>query len=92
MKTMVSSAGCFCKKCEELASNSKSTAIKVQFSKQFQELVLDVISRTAFGSSYRMGQELFHGNSFRPFMWQLSSCIHWVSSKSIYIARVMIYI
>jgi hypothetical protein len=66
-------------KCEESVSNSNN--------KQFQELV-----RTAFGITYRMGHKLLHRNNFMPFMWHLSSCIQWDSSKSIHIARVMSYI
>lgn len=59
-KTMVSCAECLIKEWEDQASNSKSREIEVEFSKQFQELTADVISRTAFGSSYREGKEVFH--------------------------------
>ena len=57
--TMVSCAECLIKKWEDQAANSKSRKIEVEFSKQFQELTADIISRTAFGSSYRQGKEGF---------------------------------
>uniref|UniRef100_A0ACD5YKP6 Uncharacterized protein n=1 Tax=Avena sativa TaxID=4498 RepID=A0ACD5YKP6_AVESA len=59
-KTMVSCAECLIKKWEDQATNSKSSAIEIEFSKQFQELTADVICRTAFGSSYKEGEEVFH--------------------------------
>lgn len=57
--TMVSCAECLMKEWEHQASNSKSREIEVEFSKQFQELTADVISRTAFGSSCKEGKEVF---------------------------------
>ncbi|KAM0875242.1 hypothetical protein ACQ4PT_036931 [Festuca glaucescens] len=58
-RTMVSCAECLIKKWEDQAANSKSGEIEIEFSKQFQELTADVISRTAFGSSYKEGEEVF---------------------------------
>ncbi|CAL4931204.1 unnamed protein product [Urochloa decumbens] len=58
--TMVSCADRLIKECEELASNNKSREVEVEFSKHFQELTAEVISRTAFGSSYKEGKEVFH--------------------------------
>ncbi|CAM0873380.1 unnamed protein product [Alopecurus aequalis] len=57
--TMVSCAECLIKKWKYETANSKSREIEVDLSKQFQELTADVISRTAFGSSYREGKEAF---------------------------------
>ncbi|WVZ57066.1 hypothetical protein U9M48_007503 [Paspalum notatum var. saurae] len=46
---------------EELASSSSGTGqVEVEFSRQFQDLTADVISHTAFGSSYKEGKEVFH--------------------------------
>ncbi|KAM0884344.1 hypothetical protein ACQ4PT_031054 [Festuca glaucescens] len=59
-RTMVSCAECLIKKWEDQAANNKIREIEVEFSKQFQELTADVISRTAFGSSYKEGKEVFH--------------------------------
>ncbi|KAJ1296979.1 hypothetical protein BS78_01G343100 [Paspalum vaginatum] len=42
---------------EELASSSGAGQVEVEFSEQFQDLTADVISHTAFGSSYK---EVFH--------------------------------
>ncbi|CAN6294951.1 unnamed protein product [Urochloa humidicola] len=58
--TMVSCADRLIKECQELASNNKSGEVEVEFSKHFQELTAEVISRTAFGSSYKEGKEVFH--------------------------------
>ncbi|KAL6593998.1 hypothetical protein ACP70R_048899 [Stipagrostis hirtigluma subsp. patula] len=58
--TMVSCAESLIKEWEHQASNSASKDVEVEFSKQFQELTADVISRTAFGSSYKEGREVFH--------------------------------
>jgi PHYB activation tagged suppressor 1 len=59
-RTMVSCAECLIKKWEDQAANNKNREIEVELSNQFQELTADVISRTAFGSSYREGKEVFH--------------------------------
>ncbi|KAL5217693.1 hypothetical protein ABZP36_018377 [Zizania latifolia] len=59
-KTMVSCAEGFIKEWQYQACNSKSIEIEVEFNKQFQELTADVISHTAFGSSYKEGKEVFH--------------------------------
>jgi PHYB activation tagged suppressor 1 len=56
---MVSCAECLIEKWEDQAANSKSGEIEIEFNKQFQELTADVISRTAFGSSYKEGKEVF---------------------------------
>ncbi|CAN6284596.1 unnamed protein product [Urochloa humidicola] len=58
--TMVSCADRLIKECQELASNNGSGEVEVEFSKHFQELTAEVISRTAFGSSYKEGKEVFH--------------------------------
>ncbi|CAL4914586.1 unnamed protein product [Urochloa decumbens] len=58
--TMVSCADRLIKDCEQLASNNKSGEVEVEFSKHFQELTAEVISRTAFGNSYKEGKEVFH--------------------------------
>lgn len=57
---MVSCAERLIKECEELASNNHSGGVEVDFSKHFQELTAEVISRAAFGSSYKEGKEFFH--------------------------------
>ena len=38
----------------------RSGRLEVEFSRHFQELTAEVISRTAFGSSYKEGKEVFH--------------------------------
>ncbi|KAK3147134.1 hypothetical protein QOZ80_3BG0278500 [Eleusine coracana subsp. coracana] len=58
--TMVSCVECLIKEWEDEASSHVGREIEVEFSKQFQELTADVISRTAFGSSYKEGKEVFH--------------------------------
>ena len=58
--TMVTCAERLIRECEELASTSKSGEVEVEFSRHFQELTAEVISRTAFGSSYKEGKEVFH--------------------------------
>ncbi|XP_003557875.1 cytochrome P450 709B2 [Brachypodium distachyon] len=58
--TMVSCAECLIKKWEDQATYSKSREIEVEFSKESQELTADVISCTAFGSSFMEGKEVFH--------------------------------
>lgn len=57
---MVSCAEPLIKEWERLASSNKSREVEVEFSKQFQDLTADVISHTAFGSSYKEGKEVFH--------------------------------
>lgn len=58
--TMVSCAERLIKEWEDQASSKVGTEIVVEVNKQFQELTADVISRTAFGSSYKEGKEVFH--------------------------------
>ncbi|XP_025794005.1 cytochrome P450 709B2-like isoform X2 [Panicum hallii] len=57
--TMVSCAERLIRECEELAATNKSGEVEVEFSRHFQELTAEVISRTAFGSSYKEGKEVF---------------------------------
>lgn len=58
--TVVSGAECLIKEWEDQASNNVGGDTEVEFSRQFQELTADVISRTAFGSSYKEGKQVFH--------------------------------
>jgi len=58
--TMVSCAEPLIKEWERLASGTESREVEVEFSKQFQDLTADIISHTAFGSSYKEGKEVFH--------------------------------
>lgn len=60
MTTMVSCAERLIKEWEELASNNENREVEVEFSRHFQDLTADVISHTAFGSSYKKGKEVFH--------------------------------
>lgn len=57
---MISCAEQLIKEWEQLVASNKNKEVEVEFSKHFQELTADVISRTAFGSSYREGKEVFH--------------------------------
>ncbi|KAL6878359.1 hypothetical protein ACP4OV_012529 [Aristida adscensionis] len=58
--TMVTCAKCLIKEWEDQVSNSERREAEVDVSKQFQELTAEVISRTAFGTSYKEGKEVFH--------------------------------
>ncbi|KAF6999897.1 hypothetical protein CFC21_015870 [Triticum aestivum] len=43
----------------QLASHGKKDCQEIELTSQFEELTADVISRTAFGSSYREGRKIF---------------------------------
>ncbi|KAF8720922.1 hypothetical protein HU200_023325 [Digitaria exilis] len=58
--TMVSCAGHLIKEWEQLVSNNGNKEAEVELNRNFQELTADVISRTAFGSSYKEGKQVFH--------------------------------
>ncbi|KAL5209847.1 hypothetical protein ABZP36_005470 [Zizania latifolia] len=59
-KTMVACAQSMVKELEYQASSNKNGETQVELDKQFQVLTADIISRTAFGSSYKLGIEAFH--------------------------------
>ncbi|BAS84366.1 Os03g0371000, partial [Oryza sativa Japonica Group] len=59
-KTMVACAQNMVKELEDQASSNKNGETQVELDKQFQELTADIISHTAFGSSYKLGIEAFH--------------------------------
>ncbi|GJN31596.1 hypothetical protein PR202_gn00121 [Eleusine coracana subsp. coracana] len=59
-KTMVACTQNMVKELEDQASKNKNDEIEVEIDKQFQELTADIISNTAFGSSYKLGIEAFH--------------------------------
>jgi PHYB activation tagged suppressor 1 len=48
------------KELEDQASINKNREIEVEFDKLLQVLTADIISHTAFGSSYKLGIEAFH--------------------------------
>jgi PHYB activation tagged suppressor 1 len=48
------------KELEDQASINKNREIEVEFDKPLQVLTADIISHTAFGSSYKFGIEAFH--------------------------------
>ncbi|KAL6878358.1 hypothetical protein ACP4OV_012528 [Aristida adscensionis] len=58
--TMVTCAECLIKEWEDQVSRSERRETEVDVSKHFQELTAEVISRTAFGTSYKEGKEVFH--------------------------------
>ncbi|KAF8728795.1 hypothetical protein HU200_018074 [Digitaria exilis] len=58
--TMVSCAGHLIKEWEQLVSNNGNKEAEVELNRNFQELTADVIFRTAFGSSYKEGKQVFH--------------------------------
>nr|CAB3495819.1 unnamed protein product [Digitaria exilis] len=58
--TMVSCAGHLIKEWEQLVSNNGNKEAEVELNRNFQELTADVISHTAFGSSYKEGKQVFH--------------------------------
>lgn len=59
-KTMVACAQNMVKELEDQSSSNKNGETQVELDKQFQELTADIISHTAFGSSYKLGIEAFH--------------------------------
>uniref|UniRef100_M8BGY1 Secologanin synthase n=1 Tax=Aegilops tauschii TaxID=37682 RepID=M8BGY1_AEGTA len=59
-KTMVSCAQCTFGVFEEQAAKNTNGEILVEFDKAVQGLTADIISHTAFGSSYKLGMEAFH--------------------------------
>ncbi|KAF0911983.1 hypothetical protein E2562_012794, partial [Oryza meyeriana var. granulata] len=59
-KTMVACAQNMVKELEDEASSNKNGETQVELDKRFQELTADIISHTAFGSSYKLGIEAFH--------------------------------
>nr|CAB3500699.1 unnamed protein product [Digitaria exilis] len=59
-KTMVTCAQNMVKELEDQASKNKNGETQVELDKQFQELTADIISHTAFGTSYKLGIEAFH--------------------------------
>ncbi|KAE8811577.1 Secologanin synthase [Hordeum vulgare] len=59
-KTMVSCAQSTFGVFEEQASKNTNKEIQVEFDKSVQELTADIISHTAFGSSYKLGMEAFY--------------------------------
>jgi PHYB activation tagged suppressor 1 len=48
------------KELEDQASMNKNREVEVDFDKPLQVLTADIISHTAFGSSYKLGMEAFH--------------------------------
>lgn len=59
-QTMVSCAQSMVKELEDQASMNKNREVEVDFDKPLQVLTADIISHTAFGSSYKLGMEAFH--------------------------------
>jgi cytochrome P450 family 709 len=59
-KTMVACAQNMVKELEDQASKNKNGETQVELEEQFHELTADIISDTAFGSSYKLGIEDFH--------------------------------
>uniref|UniRef100_A0ACD5YNL1 Uncharacterized protein n=1 Tax=Avena sativa TaxID=4498 RepID=A0ACD5YNL1_AVESA len=59
-QTMVSCAQRMVKELEDQASMNQNRQVEVEFDKPLQVLTADIISRTAFGSSYKLGMEAFH--------------------------------
>jgi cytochrome P450 family 709 len=53
---------------EDRAKAAKGEEVTVDVGQQFQELTADVISHTAFGSSYRQGKEVFLAQRELQFM------------------------
>ncbi|KAL6861891.1 hypothetical protein ACP4OV_017591 [Aristida adscensionis] len=61
-------AACAGEVISEWAARAAGGAATVEVGKQFQELTADVISHTAFGSSYRQGKEVFLAQRELQFM------------------------
>ncbi|KAF8728796.1 hypothetical protein HU200_018075 [Digitaria exilis] len=57
--TMLSCAQSMIKELENQAFQNKNGEIEVDFNMQFRELAADVISHAAFGSSYKLGKQVF---------------------------------
>ncbi|WVZ57064.1 hypothetical protein U9M48_007501 [Paspalum notatum var. saurae] len=58
-KEMVTCAQNMVKELEDQASKNKNGETQVELVEKFQELTADIISHTAFGSSYKLGIEAF---------------------------------
>ncbi|KAL6650011.1 hypothetical protein ACP70R_014235 [Stipagrostis hirtigluma subsp. patula] len=58
-KTMLACAQNMIKELENQAYQNKNGEIELDFNKWFRELSADIISHTAFGSSYQLGKEVF---------------------------------
>lgn len=57
--TMLACAQSMIKELENKACQSKNGEIEVDFDIQLRELTADVISHAAFGSSYKLGKQVF---------------------------------
>lgn len=57
--TMLACAQSMTKDLENQACQSKNGEIEVDFDLLFRELTADVISHAAFGSSYKLGKQVF---------------------------------
>uniref|UniRef100_A0A0D9VUF9 Cytochrome P450 n=1 Tax=Leersia perrieri TaxID=77586 RepID=A0A0D9VUF9_9ORYZ len=60
IKTMMDCAQSLANELEDVALKNNNRETEVEFNRKFRELTADIISHTAFGSSYRLGKEAFH--------------------------------